>query len=148
MTWWSRLNLPIESSHPKSVLYEKSTSKIPLFSLIPLTIPVVEDPLPEIKSPIFSLSLSDPNTTNSPSDDLTTCKSLSIWLILSFSPEKNGAESYITLNFGYWSSGINLARPFASVIAIPVLVVNPTTSNLTSKGFVLVINLTSRKLYP
>ena len=88
-----------------SVLFEKSVLKVPLFSFIPLIVPVVNDPLPEILSPNFNLSLSDPNTTSSPSDDLTTFKSASTPLTLRFSPAVNGEESNIILNVGVLTLG-------------------------------------------
>jgi len=100
-----------------------------------LIFPDVNEPLPIISSPIFNFSLSLPNTTTSPSLVLTTSKSFSDPLTLSFSPGINGDEFIDILKVGYWFLGINLPSPFDSVTAIPVFVDNPTTSNLTLKGF-------------
>ena len=146
--------MPVEFSHPVLVLYEKSTSKTPLFSFILLISAIVKDPLPLTLSPTFNDSESAPITTSSPSVDLMTSKSFSILLTFNFSPDVNGAESKTTSKVGYCFLGITLPSPFDRVTAIPVLVVNPTTSNSTLNGFGFGfakgsgIDFTLKNLYP
>ena len=80
--------------------------------------------------------------------DLTISKSLSNPFTFSFSPDTNGEAFRTTLKVGYLSLGINLAIPFDAVIAIPVLVVNPTRSNSTLNGIPFVTDFTLKNLYP